>query len=82
MGANLGELALLVVREPLVELLGDSKPEDAVPEELEPLVGLAPLLGPRGVGEGSLEAFLRKRVDEGEEAGVGGPLCRRATGAS
>ncbi len=41
-GADLGEAAFRLVGEALVELLGDGQPEDAVPEELQPLVGVGP----------------------------------------
>jgi hypothetical protein len=81
-GPDLRELALLIVRELLVQLLRDRKPEHAVPEELEPFVGSSALPGPGGMREGSLEALGGERVDEGEEAGVRVPLRRCATGAS
>ena len=40
------------------EHLADDGPQDGVAEELEPLVGGQPVLGPRGVGQGGLEQRL------------------------
>ena len=65
--ADLREPALRLVGEAIVELLGDREPEDAVPEELQPLVGVSPAGRPRGVREGVAKALGRKRLDQGEE---------------
>jgi hypothetical protein len=46
MGAELRERPLLRLGEPLVELLGDGEPEDAVPEKLESFVGIRPVRRP------------------------------------
>ena len=70
MRADLGEVAFLVVGKPLVELAGNRKPENAVPEELESLVGLRAVRGPGRVGEGWPETRLRQRVDQREELGL------------
>jgi hypothetical protein len=81
-GADLRELALLVVREALEELLRDREPEDAVAQELEPLVRIPPLLGPGGMCERALERLGGKCVDQRQEASVRRPLVGGATGAS
>jgi hypothetical protein len=49
--------------------------EDAVAEELEPLVRLATLARPRGVREDVLGQLRRERVDQLREVGVGGYWC-------
>jgi hypothetical protein len=82
MGADLCELALLVVREALEELLRDREPEDAVAQELEPLVRIAPLFGPGSVRERALERLGGECVDQRQEASVRRPLVGGATGAS
>jgi hypothetical protein len=70
-GAELRERPLLRVGKPLVELLRDGEPEDAVPEELESFVGIRPVRSPRGMREGVAETLPRQGVDQLEKAGVG-----------
>jgi hypothetical protein len=53
----------------------DGELEDAVPEELEPLVRGATLAGPRGVGEDGLRQLRRERVDQLREVGIRGYWC-------
>jgi hypothetical protein len=65
--ADLREPALLVVGELLVELLRDREPEDAVAEELEPLVRSRAILGPGRVREDADGPLRRERVDERRE---------------
>jgi len=69
--ADLRELPFLVVGKPSVELACDRKAQDAVSEELEPLVGLRAILGPGGMRKGVTETRLRKRVDQREQLGLG-----------
>ena len=71
MGAELRERPLLRVGKPLVELLRDGEPEDAVPEELESFVGIRPVRRPRGMREGVAEALRGQGVDQLEKVGVG-----------
>ena len=49
--------------------------EDAVAEELEPLVRLATLARPRRVGEDVLRQLRREPVDQLREVGVGDYWC-------
>jgi len=77
-GADLRQLPFGVLGEALVELLGDREPEDAVPQELQPLVGLGAVLRPRGVREGVAQPLLRQRVDQlRERPATGAPRCSR-----
>jgi hypothetical protein len=64
----------------VVERTRDSELEDAVPEELEPLVRERPVGRPRRVREDAGRAFLGQRVDEPPE-GTEIPLVSAATGA-
>jgi hypothetical protein len=59
----------------LVERVRDGELEDAVAEELEPLVGRATLARPRGVREDGLRQLRRELVDQLREVGVGGYWC-------
>ena len=52
-----------------VERVRDGKLDNAVAEELEPLVRLDPVLGLGGVAEDLLEAPGRQRVDQPRERG-------------
>jgi hypothetical protein len=63
-GADLGELALGLVGEALVELLGDREPEDAVTEELQPFVRIRPPTRPGRMREGVMKALGRERLDQ------------------
>ena len=72
MRPDLRELALAEVGVPLVELPCDRQLEDAVPEELEPLVGRRAVRRPRRVREDVLQALGRELVDQSVEAGVTG----------
>jgi len=63
-GADLGEPALGLVGEAVVELLGDRKPEDAVAEELQAFVRICPPPRPGRVREGVMKALGRKRLDQ------------------
>jgi triphosphoribosyl-dephospho-CoA synthetase len=69
------------VGEPLVQRPGDGELEDAVAEELEPLVGIAAVGRPRRVRERVVETLRRELLDEGSEPGA---VARRfaATGAT
>jgi hypothetical protein len=58
------KLPLREVRICLVERPRDRKLENAVPEELEPFVRLAPLRGPGGMGKDLREPLRRERVDQ------------------
>ena len=60
---------------PRVQRMRDGKLEHAVAEELEPLVRLATLARPRGVGEDVLRQLRRERVDQLREVGVGSYWC-------
>jgi len=63
-GADLRELPFGEVRVALVELARDGELEDAVAEELEPLVGGRSVRRPGRVREDMLQALGRKLVDE------------------
>jgi hypothetical protein len=58
-----------------VERVGDGQLEDAVPEELEPLVRRATLARPRRVREDRLRQLRRERVDQLREVGIRGYWC-------
>ena len=60
-GFELGQVALEVLREEFKEAVADDQAEHRVAEELEPLVGIAPVVGDRGVGERFLEKL---RIEE------------------
>jgi hypothetical protein len=79
---NLRQPPLGQVGEPLVERTGDGELEDAVAEELEPFVGVAPVAGPRRVCEGVVETLLRELFDQGCEPGDVARGCAAATGAT
>jgi hypothetical protein len=68
-GADLRELPLGEVRVAVVERPRDDEAEDAVAEELEPLVGLGPVLGLGGMAEDLLEPLRRQFVDQPLEGG-------------
>ena len=70
-GAKLREPAFLRIREALVELLRDGEPEDAVPEELEPFVGIRPVRRPGRVRERVAKSLRGQGVDQLEKGGVG-----------
>jgi hypothetical protein len=53
----------------------DGQLENAVAEELEPLVRGATLARPRRVGEDGLRQFRRESVDQLREVGVRGYWC-------
>jgi hypothetical protein len=69
---DLRELALAEVGVPLVKLPGNRELEDAVSEELEPLVRRRAVRRPRRVREDVLQALGRELVDQSVEAGVTG----------
>jgi hypothetical protein len=58
-----------------VERMSDRQLEDAVAEELEPLVRGATLARPRRVREDGLRQLRRERVDQLREVGVRGYWC-------
>jgi len=58
-----------------VERVRDGELEDAVPEELEPLIGGATLARPGRVGEDGLCQLRRERVDQLREVEVRGYWC-------
>jgi hypothetical protein len=70
-GAELRERPLLRVGKPLVQLLRDGEPEDAIPEKLESFVGIRAVRRPRGMREGVADTLPRQGVDQLEKAGVG-----------
>jgi hypothetical protein len=55
-----------------VERVRDGQLEDAVAEELEPLVRRATLARPRRMGEDRLRQLRRERVDQLREVGIRG----------
>ena len=57
------------------ERMRDRELEDAVAEELEPLVRLATLARPGRVGEDVLRQLRRERVDQLRKVGVRGYWC-------
>jgi hypothetical protein len=67
--ANLRELPFREVRVAVVEGARDDEAEDAVAEELEPLVRLDPILGLRGMAEDLCEPLGRQFVDQPLEGG-------------
>src|SRR5512132_1681125 len=84
MRADLRQTPFLVRGEALVELARDGEPEDAVPEELEPLVRLGSVSRPRGMGERLTQALGGQLVDQPPEVGLflalltaGGSRCSR-----
>jgi hypothetical protein len=58
-----------------VQRVRDGQLEDAVAEELEPLVRRGALARPRRVREDGLRQLRRKRVDQLREIGVRGYWC-------
>jgi hypothetical protein len=80
--ADLGETAFGLVGKAVVELLRDREPENAVAEELQPLVRVRTARRPRGMRECVLKALARKRLDQSEELAprllaTGGRRCSR-----
>ena len=75
MRANLGELPLGEVGMAHVERVRDGKLENAIAEELEPLVRLATLARPGRVGEDVLRQLRPEPVDQLREVGVGDYWC-------
>jgi hypothetical protein len=67
--ADLRELPLGEVRIAVVERPREDEPQDAVAEELEPLVRLDPVLGLGGMAEDLFEPPGRQRVDQPRERG-------------
>jgi hypothetical protein len=74
--ADLREPALRSVAEAVVDGPGDRELEDAVAQELEPLVRVGPVVRPRRVLEDLLEAFGRELGDQAPE--LTGPVGVRA----
>jgi hypothetical protein len=70
--ARLGQLPFGEVGMPLVERVRDGELEDAVAEELEPLVRGAALARPRRVREDGLRQLGRELVDQLRKVGVRG----------
>jgi hypothetical protein len=58
-----------------VQRMRDGQLQDAVAEELEPLVREAALARPRGVGEGGRRQLGREPVDQLREVGIRGYWC-------
>jgi hypothetical protein len=79
--ADLREPALGRVRVAVVQLLRDRELEDAVAEELEPLVRGSAVGRPRRMGEDVLDPLARQRVDQAAEVGRVAGRRRAATGA-
>ena len=83
--ADLRQGPLRLVREALVEVLGDREAEDAVAEKLEALVGVRPATRPGSVREGVVKALGRKRLDQVEQRAprglaTGATRCSRLPG--
>jgi hypothetical protein len=66
---NLGETALRGIGEAVEDRPRDRELEDAVAQELEPLVRRRPVVGPRGVRENLLEPVCRQLCDQAAELG-------------
>ena len=64
LGAQLGQPARAERLEARVDVGGDREAQDDVPQEREPLVRLAALLGPRRMGERLPGQILRQLVDK------------------
>jgi hypothetical protein len=75
-GSDLREPALGRLAEAVVDRAGDRELEDAVAEELEPLVRVRPVVRPGRVLEDLFEAFGRKLGDQPSE--LTWPLAVRA----
>jgi hypothetical protein len=75
MRADLREPALREVRMLRVQRVRDRELEDAVAEELEPLVRVATVARPRRVGEDRAGELRRERVDQLREVGLRGYWC-------
>jgi hypothetical protein len=73
--AHLGELPLGEVRMAHVERMRDRELEDAVAQELEPLVRGATVARPRRVSENRLRQLGREPVDQLREVGIRGYWC-------
>ena len=73
--AHLGELPLGEVRMARVQRMRNRELEDAVAEELEPLVRGATVVRPRRVGEDVPRQLRRERVDQLREVGIRGYWC-------
>ncbi len=69
MCANLREPPLSGILEAVEDRARDRELEDAVPQELEPLVRLGAVLRPGRVREDLLEPFLRQLGDQTPELG-------------
>jgi hypothetical protein len=67
--ADLREPPLRGVPEAVENRPGDRELEDAVAQELEPLVGGRSVVGPRGVGEDLLQPVLGQLGDQAAELG-------------
>ena len=74
-GANLRQPPLGKVGVARVERMRDRELEDAVPEELEPLVRGATLVRPRRMREDGLRQLGRERVDQLREVRIRGYWC-------
>jgi hypothetical protein len=59
----------------VVQRVRDGELEDAVAEELEPLVRGGALARPRRVRENGLRQLRRERVDQVREVGIRGYWC-------
>jgi hypothetical protein len=75
MRARLGQPPFLEVGMAFEQRMADGELENAVAEELEPLVRLSPLDRPGRVGEDGLRQLRRERVDQLREVGVRGYWC-------
>ena len=78
MGANLREPPFRRILEAVEDCARDRELEDAVPQELEPLVRLGPVLRPGRVREDLLEPILRQLGDQTPELGRSRRILRRA----
>jgi hypothetical protein len=78
-GADLREPALGRLAEPVEDRTRDRELEDAVAQELEPLVRRGAVVGPGGVREDLLEARLRQLRDEAAQLVRAGQVLLAST---
>lgn len=78
MSTNLREPPLRCILEAVEDCARDRELEDAVPQELEPLVRLGTVLRPRRVREDLVEPLLRKLGDQTPKLGRSRRVFRRA----
>ena len=82
LGAQLREPAGAEALEPRVDVSRHGEAQDDVPQEREPLVRLAALVGPRGMRERLPGQILRQLVEKGSSAWPGFSACACAWAAT